>query len=146
DRRLTPPLHPRRHGLLPECRQSEVQGRRRGRRPHRGRPGGAGRGKELIRLEAVSRVYGSGASASVALHRISLEVGEGEFVAVAGPSGSGKTTLLNLAGALDAPTSGSVRIGNREIAGLDEDALADLRLERIGFVFQSFNLIPVLSA
>ena len=100
----------------------------------------------MIRLDAVSRVYGSGASASVALDRISLEVGRGEFGAIAGPSGSGKTTLLNLIGALDAPTSGSVRIGGREIAGLDGDALADLRLERIGFVFQSFNLIPVLSA
>jgi putative ABC transport system ATP-binding protein len=100
----------------------------------------------LIRLEAVSRVYGSGASASVALDRVSLTVGEGEFVAVAGPSGSGKTTLLNIIGALDTPTSGSVRISQRELAGLDGNSLADLRLERIGFVFQSFNLIPVLSA
>jgi putative ABC transport system ATP-binding protein len=100
----------------------------------------------LIRLEAVSRVYGSGASASVALDRVSLTVGEGEFVAVAGPSGSGKTTLLNLIGALDTPTSGSVRIAERELAGLDGNSLADLRLERIGFVFQSFNLSPGLSA
>jgi len=77
---------------------------------------------------------------------VSLDVGAGEFLAVAGPSGSGKSTLLNLIGCLDHPTSGRVLVGDQDVALLGDDALSDLRAERIGFIFQTFNLIPVLSA
>ena len=100
----------------------------------------------MIRLHAVSRIYGSGATRTVALRDVSLEVAPGESVAVAGPSGSGKTTLLNLIGAIDSPTSGRVLIDGRDLAGLGEEQRAELRLSAIGFVFQQFNLIPVLSA
>ncbi len=97
-------------------------------------------------LTSVSRIYGAGAQTSVALHDVSLRVGRGEFVAVAGPSGSGKTTLLNLVGGLDVPTSGRIAIDGREISGLAPFELADFRLAKLGFVFQQFNLIPVLTA
>ncbi len=100
----------------------------------------------MIQVESASRVYGAGAARTVALDGVSLEVGRGEFAAVAGPSGSGKTTLLNLIGAIDRPTSGRVRIEGTDVAGLTEEELAALRLTKIGFVFQRFNLIPVLSA
>jgi putative ABC transport system ATP-binding protein len=91
-------------------------------------------------------MYDSGAAAFKALDGVSAEVGAGEFVAVAGPSGSGKTTLLNLIGGIDSPTSGTVRIGGRDLAGLSDRDLARIRLETVGFVFQHFSLIPVLSA
>jgi putative ABC transport system ATP-binding protein len=100
----------------------------------------------VIQLEGVGREYGSGAARVAALAGITLSLQPGEFVAVAGPSGSGKTTLLNLVGALDAPTSGTVRVEERDLAALSAAALSDLRLRRIGFVFQDFNLIQVLSA
>jgi len=100
----------------------------------------------LIHLESVGKVYGSGPGRAVALQGISVSVAPGQFVAVAGPSGSGKTSLLNLIGGLDEPTSGSVSIDGRRLRDLSEDACADLRLRTIGFVFQHFNLIPVLSA
>jgi putative ABC transport system ATP-binding protein len=77
---------------------------------------------------------------------VSLVVERGEFITVAGPSGSGKSTLLNLIGCLDHPSSGRVLIGDEDVATLGDDALSDLRAERIGFIFQTFNLIPVLSA
>jgi putative ABC transport system ATP-binding protein len=77
---------------------------------------------------------------------VTLAVAEGEFMAVAGPSGSGKSTLLNLIGALDRPTSGRVVIGGQDVSQLGDDLLSDLRAHRIGFIFQTFNLIPVLSA
>ena len=100
----------------------------------------------MIHLESVGKVYGSGPGRAVALQGISVSVAPGQFVAVAGPSGSGKTSLLNLIGGLDEPTSGSVSIDGRRLRDLSEDACADLRLRTIGFVFQHFNLIPVLSA
>jgi putative ABC transport system ATP-binding protein len=91
-------------------------------------------------------VYGAGAQQSVALHEVSLRVGRGEFVAVSGPSGSGKTTLLNLVGGVDAPTSGRIAVDGRDLAGFGPSDLADFRLAKIGFVFQQFSLIPVLTA
>jgi len=87
-----------------------------------------------------------GAMAIDALKSVSLTVADGEFMAIAGPSGSGKTTLLNLIGALDVPTSGTVRVGGAALGGLGRRALADLRRDKIGFVFQAYNLIPVLTA
>jgi putative ABC transport system ATP-binding protein len=91
-------------------------------------------------------VYGAGAQKSVALEGVSLRVDRGEFVAIAGPSGSGKTTLLNLVGGLDAPTSGRIEIDGRDLSRLTPRQLADLRLQKIGFVFQQFSLVPVLTA
>jgi putative ABC transport system ATP-binding protein len=100
----------------------------------------------VLRLDEVSRVYGAGAGRSVALDGVSLRIARGEFVAVAGPSGSGKTTLLNLVGGIDAPTSGRVEFDGRALADLTPRELADFRLLRLGFVFQQFSLIPVLTA
>jgi putative ABC transport system ATP-binding protein len=76
---------------------------------------------------------------------VSIDVGEGEFISIAGPSGSGKTTLLNLVGCVDTPTAGTVIVNGKDTGALSERALTDLRLHTIGFIFQSFNLVPVLS-
>ena len=100
----------------------------------------------MIRLEAVSRIYGDGAARFAALNGVTLAVERGEFLAVAGPSGSGKSTLLNLLGGLDAPASGRIEIDGNDLSRLAPNALADFRLARIGFVFQQFSLIPVLTA
>jgi len=100
----------------------------------------------LIQLDEVGRTYGSGPGRSIALDGVSLRIGKGEFVAVAGPSGSGKTTLLNLIAGIDLPTRGRIAIEGRDLSGLGEREQADLRLRKIGFIFQHFNLIPVLSA
>jgi len=99
----------------------------------------------VIEMAEVGKDYELGSSRMRALAGISLKVGSGEFVALAGPSGSGKTTLLNIAGALDRPSSGSVEIGGRNLAGLGDRELARLRNESLGFVFQSFNLVPALT-
>jgi len=99
-----------------------------------------------LRLEHVSRSFRQGDVIVRALDDVTLTLAGGEFVAVAGPSGSGKTTLLNVAGGLDRPDSGRVLVGGEELGMLSPSALARLRLERIGFIFQAFNLVPVLSA
>jgi ABC-type lipoprotein export system ATPase subunit len=100
------------------------------------------------RLTGVGRRYGDGDGDGIvdALADVELEIGNGEFVAIVGPSGSGKSTLLQMLGALDRPTDGTIAFEGRDLARLSDDELAALRLERIGFVFQQFNLIPTLTA
>jgi putative ABC transport system ATP-binding protein len=98
-----------------------------------------------ILLDGVSRVYRMGDAEVRALDNISVAFGRGEFWAVTGPSGSGKSTLLNLLGCLDRPTSGRCVLNGADVSALDDDALSQARLEGIGFVFQSFNLIPQLT-
>jgi len=100
----------------------------------------------LLRLTDVRRRFHLGETVVDALAGVSLDIHAGEFLAVWGPSGSGKSTLMNLLGLIDAPTSGSVRFDDADIAALSDDALTDFRGRRIGFVFQSFNLVPVISA
>ena len=99
-----------------------------------------------IRCVGVEKVYKIKDVETHALSGVDLEVGPGEFTALAGPSGSGKTTLLNLIGGLDQPTRGTVHLDGLEISALPQSQLSELRLRRMGFVFQAFNLIPVLSA
>jgi len=100
----------------------------------------------LVVLEKVTKNYRLGETIVRALKDITLEIDAGEFVAVWGPSGSGKTTLLNLIGAIDEPTSGSVSLKGQEIAKLSDDQQSEMRNQLIGFIFQNFNLIAVLSA
>ncbi len=100
----------------------------------------------LVRIEGLNKRYRQDSIAVDALRDVDLRVEEGEFLALVGPSGSGKTTLLNLIGGLDSPTSGHIWIGGKEIGRLSRGALSRLRLEQIGFIFQEYNLIPVLSA
>ena len=100
----------------------------------------------IVEVEKVTKNYGNGQVVTPALRGVSLELGAGEFTALAGPSGSGKTTLLNIIGGLDRPTEGTVAIEGREITRLSGTELSKLRRERIGFIFQSHNLIPVLTA
>ncbi|MFM7120516.1 MAG: ABC transporter ATP-binding protein, partial [Gammaproteobacteria bacterium] len=100
----------------------------------------------VVRCCALTRTYANGATRVHALDNVDLVIERGEFVSLAGPSGSGKSTLLNVIGGLDRPSSGRVEIDGVDLAALDAGALADLRRDRIGFVFQAYNLIPVLSA
>ena len=100
----------------------------------------------IVDVNAVTKIYKQGKLNVHALAGVSLAVAKGEFTALAGPSGSGKTTLLNLIGGLDAPTSGSIVLDNHPITGMSQSQLADLRLHHIGFIFQAYNIIPVLSA
>ena len=99
-----------------------------------------------VAARALTRRYGDGESAVDALRGVSLDVPAGQFTAVMGPSGSGKSTLMHLLAGLDRPTSGSVVVGGQELANLDDKRLTALRRDKLGFVFQAFNLIPVLSA
>ena len=101
--------------------------------------------KKVI-LKGVTKDYHLGKTVVKALKGVSIEIGEGEFVSIAGPSGSGKTTLLNLIGCIDKPTSGDIFISGQNVVGLGERRLDEIRVRRIGFIFQDFNLIPVLSA
>ncbi|MGD9782254.1 MAG: ABC transporter ATP-binding protein [Kiritimatiellia bacterium] len=100
----------------------------------------------IVETKGVTKDYREGRTDVHALRGVDLEIGEGEFIAVAGPSGSGKTTLLNVVSGLDNATAGEVRVDGEEISGLRRAALSRLRLRKIGFVFQSYNLIPVLTA
>jgi len=100
----------------------------------------------VIELQDVSRVYHRGADEIHALEHVSLQIGRGRFAALMGPSGSGKSTLLNILAGLDRPTSGSVRVAGVSLNELSEDELAAFRARHVGFVFQFFNLIPVLDA
>jgi len=100
----------------------------------------------VIELSQVSRVYRRGADEVHALARVTLQIPDGTFVALMGPSGSGKSTLLNLIAGLDQPSSGTIRVGALVLNGLGEDKLAAWRATHVGFVFQFYNLIPVLSA
>jgi len=99
-----------------------------------------------VRAEAVWKIYPQEPAPVEAVRGVSLEVATGDFVALAGPSGSGKTTLLNMLGGLTRPTRGTVRLRGIELAGLSAAGLARVRLEHVGFVFQAYNLLPVLSA
>ncbi|MGW1271248.1 ABC transporter ATP-binding protein [Streptomyces sp. NPDC002491] len=101
---------------------------------------------DAIRLHSVTRRYSSGGASVTALDEVSLAFPRGTFTAVMGPSGSGKSTLLQCAAGLDRPTSGSVTVGDTELTRLSETELTLLRRERIGFVFQAFNLLPSLTA
>jgi putative ABC transport system ATP-binding protein len=99
-----------------------------------------------VETVGLSKVYGEGSTTVQALRNVSLEFPNGEFAAIMGPSGSGKSTLLHILGALDKPSSGRVIVGGTELSGLSDRKLTLLRRERMGFVFQFFNLIPTLSA
>ncbi len=98
-----------------------------------------------IQLAGVSKTYGVGGRATAALRNLTLEIAPGEFVSLMGPSGSGKTTLLNLMAGLDTPSAGRVAVDGMDLGALADHELADLRLRTIGFVFQSFNLMPALT-
>lgn len=100
----------------------------------------------LVKIEGLSKAYKQDTITVDALKDINLSIEKGEFIALAGPSGSGKTTLLNIIGALDKPTSGRVYLGDDDITKLSKNELSQIRLNRIGFIFQEYNLIPVLTA
>jgi len=100
----------------------------------------------VIEIKNITKTYNENTVPVHAVRGIDLNIEEGEFSAIIGPSGSGKTTFLNMIGGLDVPTSGSVKIDNKDISGLTSKQLIDFRLNHIGFVFQSYNLIPVLTA
>src|SRR5215471_19536753 len=96
----------------------------------------------LIRLQKISRRYQMGAETIHALREVSLEISRGEYVAIMGPSGSGKSTLMNLIGCLDTPTSGDYELNGVQVSQMDDNQLAEVRNREIGFIFQTFNLLP----
>ncbi len=100
----------------------------------------------IVQVRNLTRTYKQGSLEVQALRGVDLDIEPGEFTVLMGPSGSGKTTLLNQIGALDLPDGGSVKVEGRELAGMSKGELAKLRLDRLGFVFQAYNLVPVLSA
>jgi len=101
---------------------------------------------QLIEIRDVSKIYERGKQKVEVLHHIDLDVAQGQFLALMGPSGSGKTTLLNLIGGLDSPSGGSISVGGQRIDNLGASALAKWRASQVGFVFQFYNLMPMLSA
>lgn len=103
-------------------------------------------GEVLADLQGVSRVYQKGKERVEVLHELDLRIPEGDFVAIMGPSGSGKTTLLNLLGGLDKPTGGTVTVGGAELSSMSNSQLSNWRSTHVGFVFQFYNLLPVLTA
>ena len=100
----------------------------------------------LVRIENVGKVYKLGVQVVTALRSVNLNIDEGAFLAIAGPSGSGKSTLLNLIGLIDVPSTGRIMIDEQELTGKTPDQLAAMRARTIGFIFQTFNLLPVLTA
>lgn len=100
----------------------------------------------IVETKMLTKVYGKGDTEVTALRNVNLNIQKGEFIAVMGPSGCGKSTLLNLLGCLDKPSSGSILIDGEEMSGLNDDRMTCLRRKKLGFVFQYFNLIPVLGA
>ena len=102
--------------------------------------------KTLISIEGLRKTYHIGTQQVHALDGLDLGIDVNEYVALMGPSGSGKSTLMNVLGCLDSPTAGSYHLNGQNVANLDEDALADIRNREIGFVFQTFNLLPRYSA
>jgi putative ABC transport system ATP-binding protein len=100
----------------------------------------------LARLDGVSRVYQKGKERVEVLHELDVEIPKGDFIAVMGPSGSGKTTLLNLLGGLDKPTAGTVTVGGAELSSMSNSQLSAWRSTHVGFIFQFYNLLPVLTA
>ena len=99
-----------------------------------------------IRVRSLTKVYHQGDLEVPALRGVDLDIEEGEFTALAGPSGSGKTTLLNILGALDSPTAGTVEVAGRDVTAIGKGDAADFRLDTVGFIFQAYNLVPVLTA
>ena len=101
----------------------------------------------VIKTENIFKIYNEGTDLEVrALNGVSIEIDKGEFTAIVGPSGSGKTTMLNIIGGLDKPTQGNIELASTSINSLSENEMIDFRLKNIGFVFQAYNLIPVLTA
>ena len=101
--------------------------------------------KKVIRTELIEKIYDMGKIKVPALKKVSIEIGEGEFVAIMGPSGSGKSTLMHILGCLDSPTNGRYYINDIEVSKMKKNQLAKIRNSKIGFVFQTFNLLPTLN-
>ncbi|MDX1765752.1 MAG: ABC transporter ATP-binding protein, partial [Candidatus Saccharimonadales bacterium] len=99
----------------------------------------------VIEIKDLSKIYGFGEAATIALDSVDLKIKKGEFVAIMGPSGSGKSTLMNLIGLLDTPSHGAYKLSGKPVAGLSARARAKIRRQKIGFVFQSFNLLPKMN-
>jgi putative ABC transport system ATP-binding protein len=110
------------------------------------RPPGGGESSAVIEFDRVTKVYRTGTIAVAALRGVTLKINAGEYVAIVGPSGSGKSTLMHILGCLDTPTSGTFHLAGQNVSGMSEEALAEVRNRRIGFVFQQFNLLPSMTA